>query len=313
MTLWQLKTFLAVLEAKSFSAAALELDAAQSAVSYAVAELERELGVKLLERGRFGARPTEVGERVAAHARQMVGLEAAIVQEASLESGALRGLLRVATFRSVARHILPKAMAELARSYPELRVQLVEADGDTPKLERVLRDGQVEISFLQDPYPRDMLVWELLHDPYIAILPKDHPLLGVGGTVSRADLLGSPLIVYDNDNRCSFIVQQYLKEAAYPLRPATYNVREDSTILSLVEQGLGVSIVPELAFKDLSDSVARVPLKEPLERVIGVAILPQSLKIPAVRAFLGVLKARFPESAVPRLELPPSKPLQKSL
>jgi DNA-binding transcriptional LysR family regulator len=69
--------------------------------------------------------------------------------------------------------------------------------------------------------------------------------------------------------------------------------------------------VPTLAFEDLPDTVARVPLAEPLERAIGVAVLPSSLKVPAVRAFLGVLKARFPESALPHFRL--TKPLQNTL
>lgn len=299
MTLSQLRALLMVLETGSFSAAALELGGAQSAVSYAVAELERELGVKLLERGRFGARPTPVGEQIAGHARGMLSLDAAIRQEANLERGVLRGVLRIATFRSVASHILPKAIAKLGKNYPELHVQLLEADGDTPELERLLASGRADIAFLQAPYPKGALVWDVLRDPYIALLPLGHPL--AGGSVSRADLRGLPLIVYDNDDRCAVAAQHYLRDAALPLPPATYSVREDSTIFSLVEQGLGVSIVPELAFRDLPNSVVRAPLSEPLGRTIGVAIAPQNLKVPAVRAFLSVLKKQFPGSELPEL------------
>ncbi len=300
MTLSQLRNLLMVLETGSFSAAALELGSAQSAVSYAVAELERELGVKLLERGRFGARSTPTGVRVADHARQMLGLQDAIRQEASLERGVLEGTLRVATFRSVASHILPKAIARLRRRYPKLQVQLLESDGDVPELERLLFSKRADVAFLQAPFPKDVLTWDLLHDPYIALLPKDHPL--AGQTISRTELLGSPLILYDNDDRCGVVAYEYLKDVALPLQSAPYHVREDSTIFSLVEQGLGVSVVPELAFKDLPDSVARVPLSEPLERTIGVAILPQSLKVPSVRAFLGVLKQQFSDSSLPELK-----------
>ena len=300
MTLSQLRNLLMVLETGSFSAAALELGSAQSAVSYAVAELERELGVKLLERGRFGARPTRVGVRVADHARQLLRLEDAVRQEASLERGVLEGTLRVATFRSAARHILSKAIARLARRYPELQVGLLEADGDMPELKHLLLSGRAEIAMLQTPYPEGVLVWELLQDPYVALMPKDHPL--VQSTVSRAELLASPLILYDNDDQCGRVAQQYLHDAKLPFRSTIHSIREDSTIFSLVEQGLGVSVVPELAFRDLPGSVARVRLTEPLIRTIGVAILPQSLKVPAVRALLGALKQQFPESNLPELK-----------
>ena len=300
MTLSQLRALLMVLETGSFSAAALELGSAQSAVSYAVAELERELGVKLLERGRFGARPTRVGIRVAEHARQMLSLGNAISQEVSLERGVLEGVLRVATFRSAASHILSKAVARLARRYPELQVGLLEADGDMPELKHLLLSGRAEVAMLQTPYPEGTLVWELLQDPYVALMPKDHPL--AQSTVSRADLLASPLILYDNDDQCGRVAQHYLRDAKLPFRSTIHSIREDSTIFSLVEQGLGVSVVPELAFRDLPDSVARVQLTEPLIRTIGVAILPGSLKIPAVRAFLSVLKQQFPRSGLPELK-----------
>lgn len=298
MTLAQLRTFLTVLETGSFSAAALELGGVQSAVSYAVAELERELGAKLLERGRFGARETELGAQIAAHARQMLALEDAVRQEAELSRGELTGTVRVATFRSVASRIVPQAMTQLARFYPKLKVQLLEADGDAPELERLVLQGRAELSFMEGPFPNRLLGWELLRDPYVALMPKDHPL--AGAPVTRTDLLRSPLVLYDANDKCSLRIGRYLREvqASYPF----YSVREDSTIASLVGQGLGLSIVPELAFLDLPETVVRVPLAEPLGRVVGVTILPSSLKIPAVRVFLGALKRQFPESSLPSLE-----------
>lgn len=296
MTLVQLRAFLMVLEAGSFSAAALELGGAQSGVSYAVAELERELGVQLLERGRFGARPTEMGERVARYGRQMLGLEAAMRQEAALAHGDLQGTLRVATFRSAASHILPRVVARLARRHPKLTVALLELDDAA--LEGSLLEGRAEVAFLQAPYPDEVFAWNLLHDPYVALLPKTHPL--AARAVSRRELLNQPLVLY-SDHKCGGLIRAYLgaEEPAYALAEPSYYLREDSTIFRMVEQGLGVSVVPELAFRDLPDTVARVPLAEPLGRTIGVAISPVNLKVPAVRAFLDALKADFPDSSLP--------------
>jgi len=301
MTLTQLRTLLAVLESGSFSAAALELNTVQSTVSHAVAELERELGAQLLERGHFGARPTPTGEQIAGHARQILLLEAAMQQEASLARGALSGTLRVATFRSVASHIVPQAMRQLAHSYPGLNVQLLENDGDASEQDRVIRNGQAELAFLRTPYPSELLSWDLLQDPYFALMPKDHPL--AEAPVHRSDLLRSPLILHQTDNSSSAVVYRYLEAAREEgtLSQPKYVVREDSTIASMVGQGFGFSIVPQLAFLNLPENVVPVPLAEPLERTIGVAILPSSLKIPAVRAFLDVLRTHFPASTLPPL------------
>jgi DNA-binding transcriptional LysR family regulator len=87
LTLNQLKVFLTALELGNLTSAASELDMSQSALSHALAEIEKSLGAKLLERGRFGVRPTPLGKRVAPHVRQLFQAEAAIRQEVSIEQG----------------------------------------------------------------------------------------------------------------------------------------------------------------------------------------------------------------------------------
>src|SRR5690606_25073826 len=104
--LQSLLALIAIVEHGSFSEAALELGTSQSSVSYAIAELERELGGKWRERGRFGAAVRPVGERVAAHARHLERTLAAIGQEAAIDRGEFLGDLHVSTFRSVAAHVL---------------------------------------------------------------------------------------------------------------------------------------------------------------------------------------------------------------
>jgi DNA-binding transcriptional LysR family regulator len=298
MTLSQLRAFLTVLDSGSFTHAALELDTAQSAVSYAVAELERELGVKLLERGRFGARPTEVGKEIATSARQMLQLHDAIEQQASLTRGIVKGSLRIATFRSVASKVMPPLIARLRRQYPELTLQLVEMDGNTSGIEQALRQARVEVAFVVSPFPEEFHCWELMRDPYVALLPQ--------GTskelMSRSELARHPLILYE-DESCIIRVRDYLKDVVPSVRPA-YEVKEDSTIVSMVSQGLGVAVVPALAIEHLPDDVQVVELEQPPERRIGVAIRAGTLKTPAIRVFLNALNELFPASDLPRLKTP---------
>jgi DNA-binding transcriptional LysR family regulator len=297
MTLGQLRAFLAVVEARSFSKAALELGTAQSSVSYLLAELEAELGVKLLERGRFGAVPTEVGLEVAGHARRMMQLEAAITQQAGLARGVLKGTLCVATFRSVASRAMPAVVARLREAHPALAVNLVELDGNEGGLERALRRGRADVAFIVWPVAADLIAWELLHDAYVALLPRAWEF--TGETIAAEALRRMPLILYDS-HYCTFLAADYFHA---PTPTPAYRVKEDSTIFSMVAQGLGASIVPSLILEQLPEAVQVVPLEQPFERLIGVAVLPGSLKIPAVRAFLRALKRQFPESAVPELDV----------
>jgi DNA-binding transcriptional LysR family regulator len=95
-------------------------------MSHAIAELDEELGVRLLDRGRFGAVPTEVGRRVVAHARRVDAVIYAMRQEAWLERGSLQGTLRISAFRSAATRLLPQAIARLREQHPEVRVEVRE-------------------------------------------------------------------------------------------------------------------------------------------------------------------------------------------
>jgi DNA-binding transcriptional LysR family regulator len=310
MTLAQLKAFLTVVETGSFTNAALELDTVQSAVSYAITELERELGVKLLVRGRFGAHPTDLGKEIAVNARQMLQLHAAIEQQASLAKGTIKSSLRIATFRSVASKIMPDLMAELSRQYPQLTLQLVEMDCNSSGIEQALRDGRVEAAFVVAPFSDDFLCWELIRDPYVALLPQRGDARRES-TIGRHELAGYGLILYEDEN-CVNKVQNYLGDVGLSVQPA-YQVKEDSTILSLVSKGLGRAVVPSLTVERLPHGVQVAQLEDPLERVIGIAIRPGSLKTPAVRVFLKALRERFPAAGLP--DMTPTvqvQPLERS-
>ena len=300
MKLQQLRALLAVTEAESFSEAALDLGVAQSSLSYAVAELERELGVKLLQRGRFGAEPTEVGAKVAAHARGVVKLTDVIQQEADLSKGEVRGTLNVATFRSAAGKIIPRAIALLRRDYPELNVRFLEVDNEGPgsnEKRQMLRDHRADIAFVESAEDDGLLAWELMRDPYRALLHTSDPRT----VFAWSDLPRTSLILSDC-NTCGNHVQKYAHDLSMSLEPA-YSVQGDSTVVRLVSERLGVGILPEFAIDELPQNVKVVPLDRLLERVIYVAIAPSSLKVPAVRVFFGVLKTQFPDSDLPRLEV----------
>ena len=271
-------------------------------MSYAVAELERELGVKLLTRGRFGAEPTEVGLRVATHARGIFALTDAVRQEADLARGRIQGTLRVATFRSAAGKILPKVIARLKKDHPGLSVHLIELDNELAPGEskrQLVRDHLAEVAFIDLLTEKDDLIaWELMRDPYRAPAARQRPR---GRRFSWSEVADTPLIFCDH-TACGSYVKQHAWDLGFEARPA-YDVREDSTVIRMVSEGLGVGILPEFAIDAPPETVKTVPLDPPLERPIYVAISPGSLKVPAVRAFLNVLKGQFPESELPRLEL----------
>ncbi len=309
MKLTQLEAFLAVHDHSSFSEAALELSMSQAAISYAIAELEKELGTRLLERGRFGAKTTEIGHSIAVHARAMLQHQAAIAQQAAASQGRITGVLRVASFRSAAGKLMPPLMAKLQKHYPDLSIQLIELDYEDAQgrsKEQLLKERLADIAFTENPRAQDqheeLIFWEVMRDHYKAV---------VSGKDKRTELswkeLNKTEFIFSTCIYCSGTIEAHLQDLGISFK-AGHFFREDSTILRMVSQGLGISILPELAIDELPENAKVLPMREPLERIIAVAVLPGMLKTPAVRLFLTELKKQFPDSGLPNFDLP--KPLE---
>ncbi|MBE9142268.1 LysR family transcriptional regulator [Planktothrix mougeotii] len=295
LKLSQLRALVAVAEAGNFSEAALNLNLSQSTVSHAIATLEAELGVILIKRGRYGAVLTPLGERMVSQARQIQEILAQMVQEANREKGLQGGNIRIVSFRSVSTHILPSVIAQFRNHFPDVTVSLTEFD-DTPEMEHAVRTGQADIGFTYLPTSPEFEVWEILKDDYIAILPPHYNINS--SRLTWEQLVSYPLIL-SSTSCCSSLILKYLKKTNFPLNIA-YHVREDSTILGMVAQGLGVSIIPGLAARPVPPLVQVCQLPDPLIRVIGVMVLKNALHSPAVYTFLDALRqvGRFNKKAV---------------
>lgn len=294
ISLTQLKVLVTISECGSFSDAALTLEMSQSAVSRAIATLESELDVPLLVRGRLGAKLTPVGERVIAHAQQILDLRESIEYEVNLEKALYNSRLRIASFRSAATHLLPPKIAQFQRTYPRVEVSLDEFD--PAGVEQALRAGDADLGLLPLPRSKEFTTWEIARDEYVVLLPKrsqatDKPLTW--------DELSYHSFILLNYAECTTAVQEHWSRWQQPLNVA-YNVKEDSTIVSMVAQGLGAAILPRLAAMPIPETVESQPLPVPLERIIGVAILANVPPSPTATRFLDVLTEQSASYSSPR-------------
>lgn len=292
----QLRALVAVAEYGNFSEAALHLELSQSTVSHAIASLEEELGVVLLKRGRHGAYLTPIGERIVTHAQVVLQQLSSIVTEATRERGLQGGQVRIASYRSIATHILPTAIARFRRHFPDIAITITEEDGDT-EIEQSLRRGQIDLGFMNLPASPDFETYEIMRDEYIVLLPPSESLTNV--KLSWQQLATYPLII-SRLGSCSQLIRHHLRHSDVPLQIA-YEVRRDSTIVSMVVQGLGAAILPRLAAEPVPAGIKVCCLPLPLERVLGAVVPVDALQSPAVFAFLDVLKnqGRFqPKTAV---------------
>ncbi|BCL38804.1 LysR family transcriptional regulator [Nostoc sp. MS1] len=285
MKISQLRAVVAVAERGNFSEAALDLQLTQPAISHAIATLEEELGVPLFARGRHGAVLTPAGERILQHARQAMQHLEMMQSEANLHKGLHGGHVRVAAFRSVATHLLPKAIAQFHDQFPEVAVTIIESLSYV-EVENCLREGRADIGITYLPSSDEFTTWEMVRDEYVVLLPPKAKINSSQITWENISKY-SPVIL--SCLPCGKALHQHLKQLA-PSLNTTSNIQEDSTIVSMVNQGLTAAILPRLAAVPIPSGVQVYSLPNPLERVMGVAMLSQSLHIPAVFKFLEMLK-----------------------
>ncbi|QQQ78791.1 LysR family transcriptional regulator [Saccharothrix sp. 6-C] len=281
LNLAQLRAFLAVVDEGGFGTAADALGLTQSAVSHAVAALERTLGHPvLLRRGK--PRPTAFGAQVVAHARAAVAASVAITDLAARHGGAARGTIKLAAPPTVCQGLLPQLMSHWEAEHPHVRVRVFEGEDD--EVAEWLANGTVEMAVAVDPPPgAGVLVGE---DAFHALLRTDHPLAGVG-EVDVADLADDPFLL--SCGGCERHVRQV--HAGLPFDPL-HRVRELGTLLAMVRAGVGISIVPGLVASMLVPGLALVPLRPRVVRRLVVSGPPGREWHPAVTALVDSARER---------------------
>jgi len=286
LKLSQLRALVAIADTGSFSEAALRIDLSQSAVSHAIATLEEELGVVLLNRGRQGAVLTPTGQQITEDARLVLQALDNICRKAEMAKGLDGGEVRIAAFRSVATHVLPDVIRQFREKYPSITISIDEKF-HYQQVEDDLRQGKADVGFTYLPTREDFESWELMRDRYIVLLPKSAHISD--NSLTWEALAQHPLVLgpkYDGDRQT---IERHLHRNGQNITPA-YAVREDSTILSMVERGLGATIMAKLAAEPIPPELQVLELPVPLERTIGVIVLREALLPPPIFAFLETLK-----------------------
>lgn len=277
----------------SFSAAADALYLSQSAVSQHVAALEKEVGQKLVERTSSGPHLTQAGEVLVAHADAVL----ARLDEAERELAALSGLqggkLRLASFPTASATLLTSAMSRFAELYPEVRLELREAEPEesVPQLRQGVHDLALIYSYeaVGDPDDRDVERHLLLQDRMWLALPKDHPA-STKAAMSLEELSDAAWLCGTCDGACRQNVILACRSAGFDPRIA-FESDDYQVLQGLVASGLGVTLLPDLALTSLHPGVAIVPVKpKPPIRNVWAATRAEGSRSPAADAMVEVLR-----------------------
>ncbi|WP_028925597.1 LysR family transcriptional regulator [Pseudonocardia acaciae] len=257
----QLRAFVAVADTGGFGAAADRLGISQSAVSHAIAALERATDRPVLTRQPRPV-PTLFGERILDHARAAVAAVAAITVLAADPDARPRGELTVAAPPTVCHGLLPGLLTRWRADFPDLTVTLFEGEDD--EVAGWLEGGSADLAVLVDPRPAPERGAVLGTDRFHAVLRADHPLAGQAA-VDLADLADDDFLL--SVGGCEPQVRELHRRSRSPFTP-THRVRQMSTLFAMVRAGVGVSVVPGLAAGMQGPGLALVPLLPELARTL---------------------------------------------
>jgi DNA-binding transcriptional LysR family regulator len=282
----------AIAQEGTFGRAAIRLGYTQSAVSQQIATLERLVGERLLERP-GGPRPvalTEAGRLLVRHADAIVArLDAAQADLAALSSGEA-GTLRLGTYQSVGRKILPALMRRFRAAWPRVELRLTETNTDHD-LATLIERGDLDLTFadyglwLEGPFDHV----DLLEDPYVLVVQAGSPLAARRRPPTLAEIAELPLIGF-RQCRSTQLLETHLR--AEGLDPDFVFRSDDNGIVQgMVGAGLGVALVPRLTVDFNDDSVAVVELEGVrLARRIAIVWHRDRYRSTAARAFVDLAR-----------------------
>lgn len=279
MSISKYETLAKVCELGSLTKAAEALEITQSAVSHTINSLEEQFGFAILTRSRAGVKLTDNGQRIMPSVRGMLNYYEQLNQTVSAIRGLDFGTVRIGAFTSVAVHWLPGVIKEFQRDYPNVDIKLL--NGDYHDVEKWLTEGSVDLGFVNLPTKLNCECIALMEDRLLAILPPDHKF---------ASYPKFPLVECETEAFIT-LLETSNHDANKALSAAgikpniKFSTKDDYAIIAMVEQGLGISIMPELLLRGRHDNVAVKELVPPSKRTIGLAIGETSSQSPATRKF----------------------------
>lgn len=267
----ELQAFIAVAEKSSFRAAAESLFISQPALSRRIDKLERDLKCQMLERTTRRVSLTDAGRQFLMHAQAVIDELERAYQGLEARAVARSGKVSMACVPSVANHLLPSVLKDFARTYPAVRVKVIDESAQTV-LDSV-REGHADfgLSFLGSQ-EAELDFTAIRAERYVVVVPKEHPLAR-RKTVAWRLLEKEPLVSVSSSSGNRLLIDSAF--AKTKKRPTIqYEINHVTGAINLVAAGLGIAIIPGLALDaQLHPGLIGVPLVDPaITRTLGLIV-----------------------------------------
>lgn len=244
VSLRQLRVFRSVAQTRNFSRTGEAVGLTQPAVSRAIVELERSLGLRLLDRTTREVALTEAGRSLAARLdRALDELDATLADVAGL-ADADGGKVRVASSPTLSAYLMPACIATCAREAPRVRFLLL--DRIQHDVLESVRGGEVDFGVVVEPPEVDDLHCEpVLHDPFVLVVPTGHRLARATSVRWKA-LDGAALVLLDASSGSRRYVDDALARHGADCK-VEQELAHPTTVFQMVEAGIGLTVMPRLA------------------------------------------------------------------
>lgn len=274
------KVLITVIELGSFTRAAEELGYTQAAISHIVSGLEKKWKLTLLFRDRSGVRLTAEALKLLPLLKNICSADEELLREIEEIHGITSGVIRISSLNSIAVHLLPQIIKKFSLKYPDIDFDI--KIGNYKEVEHLVETNQVDFGFMRLPVNDKWHTLAIVTDRILVILPQEHHLAKYD-RIPIEKINGEVFLLLEEGLEFE---TKTIFEKFNIVPKAKFIAKDDYAIMSMVESGLGISILPELILKRTPFKIVLRELQVPMYRQLGIAFKNAKYTSPAVRRFL---------------------------
>lgn len=278
-----------IVELGTFTRAAEALGYTQSAMSQMIASLEEELSIKLLIRSRTGAKLTIEGTELYPYVERLVYQYLAVQEKSNEIKGLETGIVRIGALASISTHWMPGLLRGFKADYPG--VDFVIHQGDYTSVQEWIKTGAVDFGFVTPAAVSGIETVVLKDGEMLAVFPEGHPLTKLE-QVPLALLAKEPFILLEEGH---YYEPLEAFKAVGVVPNVEYTIHDDYSIMTMVEAGLGVSILAELILHRTNYRLALRPTVPAISRVIAIGYRDRHSLPIASRRFIEYIRSHVAE------------------
>lgn len=276
-----------IVELGSFSKAAKTMGYSQSALSQMISSLEEEMSVKLINRFRTGAKLTLEGEEIYPYIEKLIYQYHSVWEKANEMKGLETGTVRMGTLASISAHWLPGLLKEFQEQYPG--VEFVIHQGDYTSIYEWIKTGAVDFGFVNPKAVTGIETVVLKEGAMLAVLPENHPL--VRRDIIPLELLGAEPFILLEEGHYYEPLEAFRSIGVSP--NIKYTIHDDYAIMTMVEAGLGVSILAELVLHRTNYKIKLCATEPAISRTIAIGYKDKSSLPIACKKFIQLLRSHL--------------------